>query len=292
MHLLTACPRVVTWVATTICAVAAGLQSPIFRATAELVPIYATVRAEDGRLLTDLDRDDFEVWDDERRQTIVTFSKEPVPITIVALWDVSPSIASSMDRLRAAARLFVDATWRDDRMRFGTFGDEIAFSPLVTNDKRVLRRIVDEELWPGNARSPVWSAISRGLSLVARESGRRVLVVLSDGEAAGDRATRGDVEVHLQKLDCMVYVLGLDSHHLSRDIRGLADITGGGFRILRGENQFAASLADVVTELHHQYLLGFVPEVLDGAAHALRLQVKVPGAKVRARKGYFASRRF
>jgi VWFA-related protein len=266
-------------------------QAPTFRATTELVPIYATVRGPDGRLLPDLKDADFEILDNGRPQTIRVFSRDPVPITGVALWDVSPSMASSIDRLRAAARAFVSAIWPDDRIRFGSFSEEIAFSPLVTNDKSTLHRIVEEEIWPGYSRSPVWTAMLTGLRLLAGESGRRVLVVVSDGEAAELASTKQDVERHLQQIDCLVYAVGLEGHGFSAALRDIADISGGGFRVLKKTAPVDDEFMAIVTELHHQYLIGFVPEALDGTPHSLTVRVNIPGATVRARKAYIAAPR-
>ena len=113
---------------------------------------------------------------------------------------------------RAAARAFVDALGPDDRVRFGTFGRELAFSPLMTNDKRT---IVDEEVWFGG-NTPLWTSLERGLMLVSREAGRRVLVVLSDGESKLDPRSKRDVLDQMQRTDCMVYAMGLEGLDLGR----------------------------------------------------------------------------
>ncbi len=266
-------------------------EAPTFRSTARLVPIYATVRAADGRLLTSLNRQDFEVLDNGQPRAITQFSSHPVPIVGVALWDVSPSMAPSIDRLRAAARSFVDALWPDDRIRFGSFSEEVAFSPLLTFDKAILRRIIDEELWPGRSGSPVWTALREGMSHLRRESGRRVLVVLSDGEAVEQASTKDDVERQLQEIDCMVYAIGLEGRRFSLALRNIAEFSGGGFSTLGAGVSLDDQFRTVVAELHHQYLIGFVPEAQDGLSHAVTLHVKVAGANVRARRAYIAPSR-
>jgi hypothetical protein len=193
-----------------------------------------------------------------------------------------------MDRLRAAARAFVEAIWPDDRIRFGSFSEEIAFSPLVTSEKPTLRRIVEEELWPGYSGSPVWTAMRSGLRLLAEESGRRVLVILSDGEAAELASTKQDVERQLQQIDCLVFAVGLEGHAFSSALRDLAEMSGGGFRVLKKTVPVDDEVTAIVTELHHQYVIGFSPEVLDGSIHTLTVRVNIPGARVRARQAYIA----
>ena len=156
-----------TWPAFLIGAmvVTAHVQEPVFRAGTRIVPIYATVTGPDGRLLPNLVKDDFTVLDDGQPRPISVFSNQPTAIVGLAMWDVSPALDKNHLRARAAARALVDALWADDRLRFGTFsGQEFALSPLLTGDKAVLRRVVDEEVWFSDHGTPIWSALDRSLT--------------------------------------------------------------------------------------------------------------------------------
>ena len=297
-----------------VCAVLLGLlglaltdgrvgQDRAFRASADLVRVYVTVRSSDGRLIRDLTQDDFVVFDDDRRQPITTFSSQPVPISLVAAWDLSPSMTgagqggrmgegslSKLQRLRAAAHALVSALWKDDRTRFGTFSEEVAYSPVFTANKDTLHRIVREETWPGAFGSPVWTALSEGVRLLASEPDRRVLLVLTDGEAtewSGPNALVGQLDA----TNCMLYVVALEEAGLAGAARSVADRSGGGHAVIPRDADLSAEFASIVAEIHHQYLIGFVPEALDGQMHRLTVRVNVAGATARARGGYLAGSR-
>jgi VWFA-related protein len=151
-----------------------------FRAGVDTVSVYATVRASDGRLVTDLTKDDFEITDNGVVREITNFSREIVPITVVMLLDMSGSHESGVDWLRRGAGAFVDHMIPADKARIGTFGLEIALSPRLTSDRVYLHRVLREEIWPGGA-TPLWQAIDLAMTSLAGEEGRRVILALTDG---------------------------------------------------------------------------------------------------------------
>ena len=156
---------------------------PVFRSAARTVYVYATVQGKDGRLVTNLTRDDFEIFDNGRPQAVTMFENEPQKITMVLLFDMSASMVKTLPRLREAAVAFVRALWPDDRVRIGSFGDEVALSPILTSDQATLLRILDEELWPGGS-TPLWRAIQTGMNSLESEPGRRVVLTFTDGKKA------------------------------------------------------------------------------------------------------------
>ena len=101
-----------------------------------------------------------------------------------ALFDMSNSMTRHHAAVRSAADALIDALWPGDRVRLGSFGIEVALSPLLTNDARVLHRIVDEELWPGGP-TPLWAATYQAMTSLAEEHGRRVVLLLTDGDDSG-----------------------------------------------------------------------------------------------------------
>ena len=155
-------------------------QRPTFRGGVSTVSIYATVRAGDGSLVTDLTKDDFEIRDNGRVSDIAVFSREIVPITVTMLLDMSGSQAPNVDWMRDAGNAFVDELLSADRARVGTFGREIAISPRLTGDKTYLRRVLAEEIWPGGS-TPLWDAMDEAMSSLRGEAGRRVILALTDG---------------------------------------------------------------------------------------------------------------
>src|SRR4051794_11296719 len=241
-------------------AVLLGAQArpPVFRSAARTVYIYATVQGRDGRLVPDLTRDDFEVLDEGRVRPITVFDNTPQPITLALMFDMSNSMAKEYPRIRAAASAFVGALWPDDRARIGSFGREVAISPLLTSDKATLLRVVDEELWPGGA-TPLWYATATDMNALESESGRRVVLLFTDGDDSGlfVPGSRGDVHRRAERDAFMVYAIGLQGHGLSDSMHVLVDDTGGGRFLVPRAADLGATFARVVEELHHQYLLGF-----------------------------------
>ncbi len=193
-------------------AVVSAQQSPTFRAATDLVSIFATVTDRDGRLVTTLTREDFEVRDNGRRQELSVFSNELAPFSAVVMIDRSGSMAANFDLVREAAATFVNQLLEGDRLRIGNFSQDIVLSPATfTDDRDLLREILREDLQDAGG-SPVWAAIDRSITALAAAPGRRVVLVFSDGDNTGGS---DDAAVDLEELirraeehDVMVYAIG------------------------------------------------------------------------------------
>ena len=184
-------------------------------------------------------------------------------------------------------------------MRIGTFGDEVALSPILTNDKPTLLRILDEELWPGGS-TPLWRAIQAGMNSLETEPGRRVVLTFTDGKnatlfagggstEAGTSDSRHATRTRAERDAFMIYAIGLQGTGLSDAMDSLADDTGGGHFLARRDEDLGQTFRQVIEELHHQYVIGFPVQALDGQWHKLSVLAKPDGMRVRARKSYLAS---
>jgi VWFA-related protein len=284
-------------------------QRPSFRADVTTIAVYATVRDGSGHLVPNLTKDDFTVTDDGQAKDILVFSNEPVPITVALMLDTSNSMVGDYLQVRAAARAFVDELWDGDRAAIGTFGAEVAVSPHLTSDKRVLKRVADEEIWPGGG-TPLWAGLRAGMMALTGQPGRRVVLVLTDGgEActatlstssrivqtwepnsalAGLVCTTGpEVERQALMQEFMLYAIEFRGTPVAQ-FHDIIDQTGGGRFALDTNADLAATFARVVEELHHQYTIGFVPHALDGKAHRVGVRARDVQLRVRARKTYIA----
>lgn len=267
-------------------------QQTTFRSDLRMVAIYASVSDRAGRLVPHLTKADFQVIDDGRPVEITLFSSQPQPATIAILLDMSTSVVTKVMRVREATQQFVEALLPGDRARIGTFGDEIAISPLLTGDKKELTRILHEELWPGGG-TPLWNAMYAAMTSLAGEAGRRVILSLTDGDDSvslpGWSGTLGDVERKAIDESFMVYAIGMEGGGLDRRVIGVAVQTGGGHFQVKRDADLAATFSHVADELRHQYLLGFTVGALDGRLHTLDVQLTRPGLRARARKSYLAA---
>jgi Ca-activated chloride channel homolog len=269
-------------VAVAIGAVLLGLgleaQEGRFRTSVDTVSVYATVSDADGRLDTKLVKDDFTILDDGLPREITLFSSEIQPITVVIMLDMSGSMFSRFIRLRTSTLSFVDALLPQDRAQIGTFGEEIAISPHLTGDKAVLRRVIGNELWPLGG-TPIWNALDAAMTALASESGRRVVLTITDGRnmCSFPRCLKpGDIERRAVREGFMLYAIGMDGTGLDGEIMAMAEETGGGHFALPEGADLTATFARVAEELRRQYLIGFSPAALDGKLHRVEVRVGRP----------------
>jgi VWFA-related protein len=300
-------------------------QEPVFRAATRTVPVYVTVTDADGRLVPDLGRGDFEILDNGKPQTISVFASEIQPIMVVMMLDRSGSMVDNFRRVQESAEQFVTRLLPADKARIGSFSYRIHVDPRTfTNDRDELLRILYKELQePGP--TPLWNAVSVGMTALTRQEGRRVVLVFTDGadNPGNDRATNislGDLMKRAREEDVMVYGVGLTGRVPMRGMGGrggggwgryppppgggssagrtqrpdaglskLAAESGGGYFELESTDDLGATFARVADELHRQYAMGFSPEKLDGKTHKLEVRVKRPGMAARARKSYVAT---
>ena len=261
-----------------------------FRTTVNTVAIYATVSDPAGRLVPDLTRDVFEVFDNGQRVDIALFSSERQPIIVAIMLDMSGSMVGRFLKVRESTLWFVNALLPDDRAQIGSFGEEVAVSPLLTGDKKVLARVLTEELWPLGA-TPLWNAADAAMTALAGQTGRRVVLMLTDGadSCSLPRCRKfGDVEKRAKREDFMFYAIAMDSRGIGTDLVSLTRETGGGHFELKPDDNLTDTFAQVAEELRHQYLIGFSPSTLDDKEHRLEVRLTRTGLVVRGRTSYHA----
>jgi VWFA-related protein len=190
-------------------------QTPSFRGGTDTVSVYATVLDRGGRLVPDLTKDDFEVYDNGQRQALTVFSSAVQPITIVIMLDRSGSLLGNFTLVRNAAEHFVAHLLPDDRARLGSFSQRVQIDPeTFTSDRDVLIRILHENLQQAGG-TPLWNAAAAAMNALAREDGRRVVLFFTDGkdnpDGVGPHTTLADVRARLQAEEIMVYAIGLAS---------------------------------------------------------------------------------
>lgn len=272
-------------------------QQATFRAGTRTVPVYATVTDTNGRLVPDLDRSHFEVYDNGRKQDITQFENAIQPISVVVMLDTSGSMTMHLDLLKQAATQFVIRLLPEDRARVGSFSDrnKIRISPdTFTNDRDELMRAVREDLQFGNPTA-LWDATDRSMDALTGIDGRRVVLVFTDGGDNHSDNSQKDVLNRARTEEFMIYAIGLRSRvrgqgitQPDRGLRKVADETGGGYFELERTGELNTTFTRVAQELHSQYVLGFSPQTLDGKTHELEVRVTQPGLIARARKSYIA----
>jgi VWFA-related protein len=294
---------------------AAAQQPPVFRGGSDTVRVFATVTDRDGRLVTNLTQDVFEVRDQGAPQPITQFDNTPRPIRLIVMLDVSGSMEGNLPLLRAACAQLFARLGAEDVARVGAFGHEVTISPSFTRDPAALAAALPSAIAP-DAPTPLWRAIDEALDAFGDgDGGRKVILVLSDGKDTGAFSFRqrpssqAEVIDRSRRDDAMIYGIGMRSRG-SRPMQpgigpgglqammladmpdpGLARVaeeSGGGYIEIRLGQDLGAAFAQVADELHTQYLLGFAPPKRDGKVHEISVRVPKGGLKPRARKSYVA----
>ena len=298
----------VTPITVVIAAVVCAAQGRQFRSSVDLVEVHVTVRRADGELVRDLTKDDFELWEDGRRRDIAVFSSDVQPITIAILLDRSGSMSRQLTSVAAAAEAFVQKLLPEDRASVGSLSWEC--QPFTSDKDRLVAALRSQ--MQTDFGSPIWQGLSRALTSLARESGRRAVLMFSDGDDMtgpplgsfrppspgpcqfsdhSSLVTLEDVSRRAEREGLMVFAFGVEGWSgkwNDGDLRRIARDSGGERFHLKGETELSAAFARIADELHHQYLIGFVPAALDGRRHSLDVRVKRPGVTVRARRSYIA----
>lgn len=272
-------------------------QGPTFRTSTRTVPLYTTVVDSQGRLVPNLAKEDFEILDNDKLQDIDVFVDETQPITVVVMLDRSASMTANFKLLSDGAEQFLLRLLPGDKGRVGGFSDKIEFASEFSSNRDMLIASL-RDLDFGNP-TRLYDAIATSLDELKGIEGRRVVLVFTDGDDTDSRTGSGTVLDRARAEEVMVYAIGFESNYFNgvaqvrskpdRNLRKLADETGGGYFELQKTTDLAPTFTRVAQELHSQYVLSFTPRSLDGKIHKLTVRVKRPAMTARARKSYVAS---
>jgi VWFA-related protein len=190
-------------------------REPTFRGATRTVAVYATVTGADGRLLPDLERGAFSIFDNGRREPVALFASDVQPITVVILLDRSGSMKANFTLVQQAAERFVDVMLPADKARIGSFSNRIQIDPRdFTSSHAELLTILRTELQE-EGPTPLWNAVNVGITALLHQQGRRVVLVFTDGQDApmnfsGSNNSLKAVMKRAEEEDVMVYAIGLN----------------------------------------------------------------------------------
>ena len=272
----------------------------LFRSGIELTSISATVTDRDGRLITDVTREAFEVYEDGQLQTISQFSHERVPVALGVLLDISDSMFGKriQDARAAVDRFLFDLLDPQDEFFLLAFNHKPRGLTPWTHERQAIRRALDGLRPTGG--TAIYDAIFEALPILDQRSRERAaLLIISDGADTASNATLRDVRSALLRNDVFVYAIAIDSAdpkaiNARVNVDALRDITnqsGGRTEVVHTSADLADATARIADELNSQYLIGYTsPKGADGAYHSIRVRVAGTDYRVRARNGYVAAR--
>jgi VWFA-related protein len=279
---------------------------PTFRSGIDLVTVSAVVRDKKGRVVKNLARADFELFDGGKRRPITDFRPDEAPVSVALLFDGSGSmqVASKIDEARAAASHIL-AWLQKGRDEVAIYSFDTALHELqafTTREESSQLQQSVASIAPFGMTS-LHDAIAATSRIVARRpNAHRAVIVLTDGLDNSSHLSPPEVSGIASSIDVPVYIVAVVSplDHPGAasavsserplpvgDLADLARWTGGELFISSSPASTSVAAREIVDELRHQYLLAFEP-ASDAGWHALEVRTRKGGFFVRARSGYIA----
>jgi Ca-activated chloride channel family protein len=276
-------------------------QAPVFRGGVDLVNMGVTVTDKKGALLTDLTADDFEIVEDGRKQTVRYFasgarSDDSGPeLHLGLLLDVSRSMADDIGFTRTAAIRFLNTLVDAVDVTLVDFDSEVRVARYGQRDfARLVARIRQQKLADYTA---MYDAIGVYLDGAAAQTGRKIVLLYTDGGDTRSSMPLGDLMDLLKASDVTIYAIGAFGRQPDRVaaepgliLRRIAEATGGQAYFPLSVRELDRIYGEVLGEIRAQYTLGYVStnDRSDGRWRKVEIKVNRKDAKLRARKGYFA----
>jgi VWFA-related protein len=268
----------------------------------EVVNVTVTVRDEDGNLVSDLQAGDFVVKEDGREQVLEVFApaadpeeREELVLSLGMLFDTSKSMRENLRLSQQSAIRFLDAIPRARDLILIFFDRDIRISRYNSeNQQGIFERILETE---GEGYTALYDAIAVYVSRVMGTSGRKVLVLFTDGDDTTSSTPASHVVRLVRATDVTIYPVGFHDRRAPSNpdrlrarafLRNLARESGGQVFRPSAYRELADIYNRILDELNAQYVLGYVsdnPEP-DGKYRRLRVELRRDGLKIRHRPGY------
>jgi Ca-activated chloride channel homolog len=274
-------------------------ETTIFRTDTRLVVLHATPEDKQGKMVMDLPRSAFRVFENGVQQEIKSFRQEDVPVSLGLVIDSSASMTSKRDRVAAAALEMLRLSNPDDEVFIVNFDEYPYLDVDFTNDPQDLKRgLARIDARGGTAmRDAVRTAVEH---LNGRNNkDKKVLVVVTDGADNSSLSPLDDVIRAAQQNEVLIYSIGLLSEETPREaekarraIDALARATGGQNYYPQDVSEIDLIAPRIAHEIRNQYIVGYSPanQELDGSYRQIRLEVDAPNVvSVRTRSGYYAA---
>jgi VWFA-related protein len=274
---------------------AAREQRPL-QSGVDLVMVTATVVDGNGQLLPDLPRTAFSIWEDGVEQTVAVFSNAREPVGLGVLLDVSDSMFGRriVDAREAVERFLFTLLNPADEFFLTAFNHAPRTLTPWTSTPAVVSEALDA-LRPSGGTAIYDAVISAMPQIERRNRQRAALLIISDGADTASDASLREVRAALLRSDAFVYAIAIDSpkgHAINTRVNpaALSEITGqtgGRTEVVRDAEGLRQATTKIAEELNSQYVLGYTsPRSSDGRFHSIRVAMRDPGMRVRARNGY------
>ncbi|MCI0337975.1 MAG: VWA domain-containing protein [Acidobacteria bacterium] len=269
----------------------------------ELVSLTVTVTDPYNRLVTGLDKQHFEVYEDKVKQVITFFNDEDVPVSMGIIFDVSGSMKGKVDRARDALKAFIQTSHNDDDFFLVGFNQRASLLSEFSDGETLTNKLT---LVDPRGQTALYDAAYLGIEKVKQgRHTKRSILLISDGQDNTSRYTYGELRKLLKEAGVQIYCIGIvemgGGAGGTLDLQGqsileeIAQVTGGKAFFPRSAAELEDATTRIALELRHQYSIGYTPTNLkrDGQWHKIKVQVKaprgLPNLKVQHKEGYYAT---
>jgi Ca-activated chloride channel homolog len=267
----------------------------------DLVLVPVTITDPLNRLVTGLDKENFQLFEGNAPQQIRSFSSEDAPVSLGVIFDSSGSMSSKMDRAKDAVMEFFKTANPQDEFFMITFSDE---PEEVSDFTSSVNEIQDKLVYAvPRKRTALLDAIYMGVSKMRQAKyPKKALLIISDGGDNHSRYTENEIKALVKEADVMVYAIGIyDRYFATQEERlgpallsEITELTGGRAFTIDNPNDLADVATKIGVELRNQYVLGYHPAkiVRDGKWRKIKVKLLppkgLPPLRVYARMGYYA----
>ena len=272
-----------------VVALGAAALAAQFTSRVSVIEVYATVSDAHGVPIDGLAAPDFHVSEDGAPQTISTFFAGEFPLSVVVALDRSFSMSGArLDLAKKAAREFISALKPDDEVMVLAVGSETeTIVPPVPARAAAAAGAIDAiQPW---GTTPLYDVIASALEMPYTQAKRRALLVVSDGFDRYSDTTAAELIERARRSNVLAYPVAIGKAR-PPVLAELASVTGGRSFIVDDPKKLEATLTTIARELRSQYMLGYSParpNASEPAWHSIDVTVDRPGARVRARDGYY-----
>ncbi len=281
-------------------------QKHSLKSEVELVALHVTVADTRGEFVADLKSGNFRVFENKIEQKISLFSRDDIPVTMGLVVDNSASMRSKRAQVNAAAMTFVRTSNPQDEAFVVNFNDEYYLDTDgdFTSDQKNLNDALAHIDTRGS--TALYDALIGSLDHLKKgHKDKRVLLVVTDGVDNASRESFEDTIKIAEQSNAAIYTIGVfsdedrrteksDVRKARRDLKALADATGGAAFFPDTLEQVTPICEQVAKEIRNQYTLGYYPTngAKDGSFREVKVEVIPPSGydrlSVRTRVGYYA----
>lgn len=285
-----------------VAAAALAAQGQRIRSGVELVSLNVTATDGGGKYVTDLNEEEFEVYEDGARQKLTFFSRTQQPIALALLLDTSASMDERMGIAQEAAIGFARQLHKDDQAEVIDFDSQVRILQGFTNDAATLEKAIRQT--SPNGSTSLYNAIYISLkelkkvkATAASDIRRQAIVLLSDGDDTSSLIEFDEVLDLAKRSETAIYSIGLRQGEIGRRefkeaefvLKQLATETGGRAYFVNDARELPKIYQAIWDELSSQYSLAYssTNPKRDGAWRRIQVRLARPGTTTRTKSGYY-----